>query len=75
VDLTYPEPHIWFEIGYVYGVGKSPVCIARRGTEINFKDPIHAIVFFDTKDELKRKVSKRLLQLKRQKEERISEEM
>ncbi len=69
VDLTYPEPHIWFEIGYAFGVGKSPVCIARKGTEINFEDLFHSTVFFETMDELKRKVSERLLQLKREKEE------
>jgi len=69
VDLTYPEPHIYFEIGYAYGIGKPPVCIAHKGTEIFFKDLVHSIVFFETKEELKRKVSERLLHLKRQKEE------
>ena len=35
-DLTHERPNVYFELGYVRGVGKTIVTIARKGTKLHF---------------------------------------
>jgi hypothetical protein len=36
VDLSNARPNVYYEAGYAQGLGKTPVYLARRGTEIPF---------------------------------------
>lgn len=67
VDLTVPNPNVYFEAGYAQAAGNSLIYIAKTGTDIDFDFTEDPIIFFETKYDLRRKVCERLDKLKREK--------
>ncbi|KYK31418.1 MAG: hypothetical protein AYK19_03915 [Theionarchaea archaeon DG-70-1] len=67
VDLTVPNPNVYFEAGYAQAVGDSLIYIAEKGTDIDFGFTEYPIIFFETKYDLRRKMCERLDKLKREK--------
>lgn len=63
VDLTKERPNVFFEAGYAHGLGKVPIYIARRGTQIHFDIKDYPIIMFHNMKELKEGISKRLTAL------------
>ena len=45
-DLTDARPNVFYEAGYAYGIGKTPIYIARAGTKIEFDLKDYPIIFF-----------------------------
>lgn len=60
VDLTNPNPEKYYEAGYAQGIGKTPIYIAREGTDIRLNLKGYQVIFFDSKYELMSKLSERL---------------
>ncbi len=67
VDLTVPNPNVYFEAGFAQAIGKSLIYIAKKGTDIDFGFTEYPIIFFETKYDLRRKMCERLDKLKREK--------
>ena len=60
VDLTKERPNVLFEAGFAHGVGKTPIYIARSGTQIHFDVKDYPVIMFRNMKELKEGVIKRL---------------
>jgi hypothetical protein len=60
VDLTYPKPNVYYEAGYAQGSGKTPVFLAREGTEIPFDLKDYPVIFFPNLRALKEALAERL---------------
>lgn len=63
VDLTNERPNVFFEAGFAQGIGKTPIYLARRGTNIHFDLKDYPIIQFRNMKELKKKLTKRLAAL------------
>jgi hypothetical protein len=53
VDLTNARPNVYYEAGYAQGLGKTPVYIARKGTEIPFDVRDYPVILYPNMRELK----------------------
>lgn len=60
VDLTNSKPNVFYEAGYAQGRGKTPIYIARRGTELEFDLKDYPVIFFKNMKQLKDQLEKRL---------------
>lgn len=58
-DLTHERPNVYFELGYVRGLGKTVVTIARQGTTIHFDVSEWACLFYTDSRILERDLKKR----------------
>ena len=59
VDLTHAKPNVFFEAGYAHGRGKTPIYIARFGTELEFDLKDYPVIFFNNMRELRVGLPKR----------------
>jgi hypothetical protein len=59
-DLTDARPNVFYEAGYAQGLGKTPIYIARHGTNPEFDLKDYPIIFFRNMRELRDKLEKRL---------------
>lgn len=64
-DLTYSNPDISFEVDHAQKIGKPVICVARKGTEINFDLKGNPVIFFKSSNELVKKLRERLMHLKK----------
>jgi hypothetical protein len=60
VDLTGSRPNVFYEAGYAQGLRKTPVYVAREGTNLEFDLKDYPIIFFRNMKELKDGLEKRL---------------
>lgn len=60
VDLTASRPNVFYEAGYAQGIGKVPIYIARKGTNLEFDLKDYPVIFFESYRELKSKLESRL---------------
>jgi hypothetical protein len=60
VDLTKSRPNVFYEAGYAYGIGKTPIYVARSGTSLEFDLKDYPIIFFRNMKELKDGLERRL---------------
>lgn len=60
VDLTEERPNVFYEAGYAQGMGKTPIYIARQGTNLHFDLKDYPIIFFDNLRTLKTRLAGRL---------------
>lgn len=60
VDLTHSKPNVFFEAGYAHGIGKTPIYIAKKGTELEFDLKDYPVIFFRNISNLEELLSKRL---------------
>jgi hypothetical protein len=60
VDLTHPRPNVYYEAGYAQGSGKTPVYLARAGTNIPFDLKDYPVIFYPNLRELKASIRERL---------------
>ncbi|MFN7169109.1 MAG: hypothetical protein ACK4NV_18840 [Pannonibacter sp.] len=61
VDLTHQRLNVYYEAGFAYGVGKTPIYIAKHGTKLEFDIKDYPIIFFRNFAELRSKLTERLL--------------
>lgn len=59
-DLTDSKPNVFYEAGYAYGQGKTPIYVARVGTRIEFDLKDYPIIFFESLRQLREGLEKRL---------------
>jgi hypothetical protein len=60
VDLTESRPNVFYEAGYAQGIGKVPIYIAKKGTELEFDLKDYPVIFFDSYRKLKENLEERL---------------
>ncbi len=60
VDLTGSRPNVYYEAGYAQGIGKTPIFIARNGTELEFDLKDYPVIFFQNLKQLKDALETRL---------------
>ena len=60
VDLTYSRPNVYYEAGYAQGIGKTPVFVAKKGTELEFDLKDYPVIFFESYRQLKDELEKML---------------
>ena len=60
VDLTNSKPNVFYEAGYAQGCGKTPIYIARGGTELEFDLKDYPVIFFKNMKQLKDQLERRL---------------
>jgi hypothetical protein len=60
VDLSYARPNVYYEAGYAQGLGKTPVYIAKAGTEIHFDLKDYPIIYYESMRQLKAALASRL---------------
>lgn len=60
VDLTNSRPNVFYEAGYAQGLGKTPIYVARQGTQLEFDLKDYPVIFFPNMKELKDRLEKRL---------------
>jgi hypothetical protein len=60
VDLTHSRPNVYWEAGYTHGLGKTPIYIARKGTNLAFDIKDYPVIYFSTYRELRELLGKRL---------------
>lgn len=69
VDLTHEKPNVYWEAGYAHGLNKTPIYIAKEGTELAFDVKDYPVIFYENATRLRKKLSKRLRDLKTQREQ------
>lgn len=52
-DLTDSRPNVFYEAGYAYGLGKIPIYIAKKATNLEFDLKDYPIIFFSNMRELR----------------------
>lgn len=60
VDLTDSRPNVYYEAGYAQGIEKTPIFIAKNGTELEFDLKDYPVIFFDNLRHLKDELEKKL---------------
>jgi nucleoside 2-deoxyribosyltransferase len=68
VDLTYMRPNVFYEAGYAQGLGKTPIYLARQGTEIPFDVKDYPVILYPNMRELKILLAERLNDVRRGRE-------
>lgn len=69
VDLTHGRPNVFFEAGYAHGIGKTPIYVARSGTNLEFDVKDYPVIKFRNLKELREGITKRLLAISRRGED------
>ncbi len=59
-DLTGAKPNVYYEAGYAHARGKTPIYIAREGTNLEFDLRDFPVIFFRNLKQLKDDLEKRL---------------
>jgi hypothetical protein len=59
VDLTHERPNVYYEAGYAQGLGKTPVYVAREGTNVSFDLQDYPVLFYPTMRTLKTSLCER----------------
>jgi hypothetical protein len=52
-DLTDGRPNVFYEAGYAQGLGKTPVYVARKDTQLEFDLKDYPVIFFESLRELR----------------------
>ena len=60
VDLTSSKPNVYYEAGYAQGQGKTPIYVAKNGTNLEFDLKDYPVIFFKNMRQLKEELEKRL---------------
>jgi nucleoside 2-deoxyribosyltransferase len=60
VDLSYARPNVYYEAGYAQGLGKTPVYLAREGTEIPFDLQDYPVIYYPSMRVLRTALADRL---------------
>jgi len=60
VDLSFARPNVYYEAGYAQGLGKTPVYVARAGTDIHFDLRDYPVIFYPNMRFLKSALADRL---------------
>lgn len=60
VDISNVRANVFYEAGYASGLGKTPIYLARKGTEIPFDLKDYPIILYQNMRELKMELTKRL---------------
>jgi len=60
VDLSNARPNVYYEAGYAQGLGKTPVYVARKGTEIPFDLKDYPVILYSNLRDLKASLGERL---------------
>jgi hypothetical protein len=60
VDLTNARPNVFYEAGYAQGLGKTPIYLARKGTDIPFDVKDYPVIFYPNMRDLKTSLAERL---------------
>ncbi len=53
VDLTDARPNVFYEAGYAQGLGKTPIYVARKDTQLEFDLKDYPVIFFESMRELR----------------------
>jgi len=59
-DLTEARPNVYFEAGYAHALRKTPIYIAREGTQLEFDLKDYPVIFFNNLRQLKDSLEQRL---------------
>lgn len=59
-DLTEAKPNCYYEVGYAHAIGKPVIILAKTGTTRHFDLAAHNWTHWDTYEDLKSKLEKRL---------------
>jgi hypothetical protein len=62
-DLTGNKPNVFYEAGYALGLGRLPIYIARKGTNLQFDVKDYPVIFFESMRELRDGLTARLQSL------------
>jgi hypothetical protein len=60
VDLTHSKPNVFYEAGYAQGRQKTPIYIAKSGTQLEFDLKDYPIIIFNNMKTLKDRLEKRI---------------
>ncbi len=60
VDLSHARPNVYYEAGYAQGLGKTPIYVARKGTEIPFDLKDYPVILYPNLRDLKASLGERL---------------
>lgn len=60
VDLTHSRSNVYWEAGYTHGLGKIPIYVARKGTDLAFDIKDYPVIYFANVVELREKLVVRL---------------
>lgn len=60
VDLTHARPNVYYEAGYAQALGKTPIFVARIGTEVAFDLKDYPIIFYPNMRGLRISLAERL---------------
>ncbi len=63
VDVTEPKPNVFYELGFADGASKEVVLVAKRGTELPFNVADVPVIFWESFEEFKQELRKRLQSL------------
>ena len=64
VDLTHGRPNVFWEAGYAHGLGKTPIYIAKKDTNLEFDVQDYPVIFYENYSGLKERLVERLKHLK-----------
>jgi hypothetical protein len=59
-DLTKQRPNVYWEAGYAHGIGKTPIYIAKKGTQLEFDLKDYPVIFFRNMKDLKDQLESRI---------------
>ncbi|MEW9834513.1 hypothetical protein ABUE29_02685 [Mesorhizobium sp. ZMM04-4] len=59
-DLTGNRPNVFYEAGYAHGLGKLPIYVARKDTDIQFDIHDYPVIFYENMRELRDGLTARL---------------
>jgi len=60
VDLTHSRPNVYYEAGFAQGLGKTPIYVAKKGTEIQFDVKDYPVILYPNLRLLKDSLADRL---------------
>lgn len=60
VDLTYARPNVYYEAGFAQGLGKTPIYVAKEGTQLHFDLRDYPVIFYPNMRTLRTSLSDRL---------------
>jgi hypothetical protein len=64
-DVTELSPNVFYEIGFAQGLGRPVILTAKQGTSLPFDLVDLPVIFWTEQDELKEKLRRRLLRMRR----------
>ncbi|MCE2488558.1 MAG: hypothetical protein J4G17_01090 [Anaerolineae bacterium] len=71
-DLTHSRPNVYWEAGFAHGQEKTPIYVARQGTELEFDVKDYPVIFYENATRLRRELARRLQGLKAHREQQQS---